>query len=210
MIQKFIFASIFMILISCSLSAQEMEDGIQGTQTDIQTLELMKFREYKHLYSLENYQGQPDDRYSLAWSGVASGFLPGLGQMISGQVGRGFAWFGGYMGCYIVSYSGFIIVLLNSVGCCPNPEYDNHRHDAGRGAVAAMGASMAVLGTAGAVAIHVFSILDAIKVAKIKNMHWQEVKGRTEVDMQMYPSVTYMNTFDGVKAAPGVTLAVRF
>lgn len=201
----FILSAILVILFSCNLFAQEKWSGTQASQFDVETLKLMKYREYKKLYDPYNYQRQFDDRYSPAGMGVASFFIPGLGQMISGEVGRGFAWFGGYMGGIVVAYSGLLIGLA-SIEDATYPGHTSYsRHAAGTA-----GTIMMVAGMTGAITVHILSIIDAVKVAKIKNMHYQEVMRRSAVDMQMYPSVTYMNTFDGVKASPGVTLAVRF
>ena len=203
--KNYILVSILVILFSCNLFAQEKWSGTQASQIDVETLKLMKYREYKKLYDSCNYQRQFDDRYAPAGLGVASFFIPGLGQMISGEVGRGFAWFGGYMGGIVVAYSGLLIGLASIEDATYPGLTSANRHAAGTA-----GTIMMVAGMTGAVTVQIFSIIDAVKVARIKNMHYQEVNRKRDIDMQMYPSVTYMNTYNGTKAAPGVTLAVRF
>ena len=45
-------------------------------------------------------------RFSPAWSEVASFIIPGLGQMMCEETGRGFAYPGGTVGCYIITGLG--------------------------------------------------------------------------------------------------------
>ena len=52
----------------------------------------MKYKELKKIYNYRMYVPTLYDRHSPAWSVVASFFIPGLGQMVNGSVGRGFAW----------------------------------------------------------------------------------------------------------------------
>ena len=48
----------------------------------------MRYKDYAKLYDPKDYVKRVDDRYSPVWGGVASAIIPGLGQMINGQVGR--------------------------------------------------------------------------------------------------------------------------
>lgn len=63
----------------------------------------MKYKQLKRIYNYKEYEKTLADRYSPVWSGVASFFIPGLGQMISGEVGRGFAYLGGHVGGMILA-----------------------------------------------------------------------------------------------------------
>lgn len=48
----------------------------------------MKYREYKDFYDARMYVPCPGDPYSRGWAGVASAFIPGLGECVDGEWGR--------------------------------------------------------------------------------------------------------------------------
>lgn len=87
----------------------------------------MKYKEYKDFYKARDYESQPGDKYSPALGGVLSWLIPGLGQMVNGEVGRGFKYFGGAIACSVamgvgsglmaadMNTSGAIIMLAGSV-----------------------------------------------------------------------------------------------
>jgi hypothetical protein len=55
----------------------------------------MKYKDLKDTYNPKEYVKSANDPYSPGWSGFASFVLPGLGQVISGETGRGIAFFAG-------------------------------------------------------------------------------------------------------------------
>ena len=55
----------------------------------------MKYREYKKIYSVRDYESAIHTRYSPFWSGTASFFITGLGQTCCGQFWRGLAFWSG-------------------------------------------------------------------------------------------------------------------
>ncbi|MBE6228795.1 MAG: hypothetical protein E7120_08005 [Bacteroidales bacterium] len=143
----------------------------------------MKYKELKKIYNYRMYVPTLYDRHSPAWSGVASFFIPGLGQMVNGSVGRGFAWLGGSVACSIAS------------GVAMEAGAD--------GLVLAIGA--------GALALNICSIVDAVRVAKVKNMYEADLRRQGYVyDVDLYPSVNYVRTGSGLKPTAGMTLALKF
>ena len=56
----------------------------------------MKYRDLKRIYNPRYYVKSSVDPYSKFWAGAASFVIPGLGQVICGETGRGVAVFGGY------------------------------------------------------------------------------------------------------------------
>lgn len=157
----------------------------------------MKYKELKHLYNFREYTPALADRYSPAWSGVASFFIPGLGQMICNEVGRGFAFLGGAIGgsilAPVVMLSG---ATVNSYGevVDVNP-----------------GAAIAGLAiSAGVAALDIIAIIDGIRVAKVKNMYEQDLRKAYSLEMNVYPSVNYAKIGNTCQPTAGITLAVRF
>ena len=145
---------------------------------------MMKYKEMAKVYDYRLYQKSLYDRYSPAGSGVASFFIPGLGQMICGEWGRGFAWLGGHVGCYMLT------------GISAIAESD----------------TLVLMSIAGLLAIDICSIVDGVRVAKVKNMYMEDLRksGYYGLDVDIYPSVNYVRTTSGVQPTAGMTLALRF
>ena len=145
---------------------------------------MMKYKEMAKIYDYRLYQKSLYDRYSPAGSGVASFFIPGLGQMICGEWGRGFAWLGGHVGCYMLT------------GISAIAESD----------------TLVLMSIAGLLAIDICAIVDAVRVAKVKNMYMEDLRksGYYGLDVDIYPSVNYVRTTSGVQPTAGMTLALRF
>lgn len=144
----------------------------------------MKYKEMAKVYDYRLYQKSLYDRYSPAGSGIASFFIPGLGQMICGEWGRGLAYLGGHVGC----------TILTSLSAIAESD------------------TLALMGLAGVLAIDICSIVDGVRVAKVKNMYMEELRksGYYGLDVDLYPSVNYVRTTSGVQPTAGMTLALRF
>ena len=145
---------------------------------------MMKYKEMANVYDFRLYQKSLYDRYSPAGSGIASFFIPGLGQMICGEWGRGFAWLGGHVGC----------TILTSLSAIAESD------------------TLVLMGLAGVLAIDICSIVDGVRVAKVKNMYMEDLRksGYYGLDVDLYPSVNYVRTTSGVQPTAGMTLALRF
>src|SRR5450759_4570003 len=68
----------------------------------------------KTKYNFRTYTYQVGDPYNTALAGIASLLIPGLGQMVSGEGGRGAAFLGGYVGCWVV-YGVGVGTMINAV-----------------------------------------------------------------------------------------------
>lgn len=150
----------------------------------------MSYRDYKDLYSPSSYVRLPGDPYIPALSGVCSWLIPGLGQMLCDEVGRGFAYLGGSAGCFLLMVSGAAI-SVESPG---------------------VGLTLVTASTFGMLAIDICSIVDAVRVAKIKNMYEQDLRRQTAsvLDVKLQPYVSTVST--GLSRTPvaGLSLAVAF
>lgn len=144
----------------------------------------MRYKEYNKLYDHHNYRPQPYDDYSPAWSGVASFIIPGLGQAICGEWGRGLAYFGSS-------------VLISSVG----------------GVVTALTYDYwpIFVTTAAVLTIDIMSIVDAVHVAKIKNMYYQDLRGQhANINFGFSPYLTYTNFTGTTNAVVGLSINLNF
>lgn len=148
----------------------------------------MKYSQLKKLYNYRDWTSMPGDKYSPIGAGLASLFIPGLGQITCGEVRRGLAWMGGACGCMFASILGYISAESN------NPA----------------GSFFGLAGALGGVTVYFWSIIDAQKVAIVKNMYFQDLKSQYSLDVELYPSVNCVQTATGIRPAAGLTLAVRF
>jgi hypothetical protein len=141
------------------------------------------YRTYKHL---------PGDRYDPAAACVMSILLPGTGQMVSGEIKRGAAFVGGSFGCYVIVVLGF----AGASGA--------RTDEAGTFFTGTM-----FLGIAGMAAVDIWSAIDAVRVAKVKNLALRD-KNKTSYNIQLQP---YINTacYNHTGSVPvGVSLKIKF
>ena len=80
--------------------------------------ERMTFREYKHFYDARDYVPDFNDPYNRGLAGLASAWLPGLGQVLDGEYLRGIGFFGATVGCFAIGCD------LVGYGCVS--EYDDN------------------------------------------------------------------------------------
>lgn len=150
----------------------------------------MRYKELKHLYNYKEYVPGLADRYRPGWTGVASFFIPGLGECINGEWGRGLGKFGGNLLLQIVATNA---IYANTYGDAPETA-----------------ASIALACYAGILAIDIWSIIDAVHIAKVKNMYEQDLKRLYSFDMKLSPSVNYIPNGNTLQPVAGMTLAFRF
>ena len=117
----------------------------------------MRYGVYKRFYDPKNYIPQPNDRYSPGWSGFASFVIPGLGQAIVGEWGRGAAFFLGNITLGSIMRGSISYDAQNRSVTYPNLFWYS---------------------LAANVALNIYSIFDAIHVAKVKNMYYQDLYGQ--------------------------------
>ncbi|MBR4818303.1 MAG: hypothetical protein IKZ72_06680 [Bacteroidales bacterium] len=172
----------------------------------------MKYRELKGIYNPKEYFKSSVDPYSRGWSGLASAVVPGLGQLVCGEAGRGIAVFAGDFAFGVAA------------GVCVNKFYDyvqrdangNIQRDADGNLVitdekAALKWGLGLIGVAAGNAVYwVWNICDAVKVAKVKNMYYQDLQGGRAIDIDLYPSVDFAMTSNGMTPVTGMTLSMKF
>ena len=171
-------------------SDNQQTNGYVPNTTEI-VVEGMKYNEYCKFYDTKNYQSQPTDPYSRGWAGVASALIPGLGQGVAGEWGRGALFFLGNLGIglltndqrYVDSYGYYTYTNLYWV----------------------------FLGAW--IAFDIWSICDAVHVAKVKNMYYQDIRGmRTaQLEYSVSPFVAVTPNFgNGSQPLAGLSLSLSF
>lgn len=150
----------------------------------------LKYRQLKTMYDHRYYVPDIMDKYTPGWIGVASFFIPGLGECICGEWGRGL----GKLGANVV------FATTGSV-CVARSYYDSNWE---------ADIIVAVICYAAVVGIDIWSIIDAVRISKVKNMYMQDLWKQYSLDIDLYPSINYAYIGNSVKPTAGLTLAVRF
>ena len=142
------------------------------------------YNDLKNSYNYQDYTSSSTDIYNPAVVGAAS-IIPGLGQFICGEFGRGFVFLGGTAACI-----GLGTMFIES-GKVYN--VDMTLHSVRPGAIA----GAAVMFT-GAAALEILSIINATRIAKVKDLYVRANGRDKKVELSAVPS------------AGGVTLALKF
>jgi hypothetical protein len=118
-----------------------------GSTIIIRKRNLSGYRDLKHIYSHKNYFPADDDKYDPSLAGVLS-LIPGLGLCYAGEPLRSLGYVGGMAGSFGVMALGFGMAW------------------GGAGA----GAALFIAGAGGVIIFYIASFIDAVKVAKVRNM----------------------------------------
>ncbi len=163
----------------------------------INTLSNAQYKIYKTKYDYRNYTYQLGDPYNPTIAGIASAIIPGLGQMVSGETGRGLAFLGGYYGVGLL----FLLPTFSEFGKENDPGSEI-LSDGTKETLVTIG----VLGMAG---IWLWSLMDAPRVAKVNNLAWRD-KNKSSLKLEIQPYFSNKDLSYNGKYSTGVTLKVRF
>jgi TM2 domain-containing membrane protein YozV len=175
---------------------------ILGISFITENLNAQRYSINKLKYDYHQYVPEMGDPYNPVVSGVCSLFVPGLGQIVSGEVGRGLVFLGGY---FVSMYMfGFGIAFSAS-----NYEYDSNTgiHSSTH---SPFGPILLGLGTAGLVGGTIWSIVDAVHVAKVNNMYIRSLRKTSSVHFEVAPYVTQLSINNQLITPVGMTMRVKF
>ncbi|MEI6752625.1 MAG: hypothetical protein WCK78_05595 [Paludibacter sp.] len=151
------------------------------------------------------YLPQFGDPYNPALSGACSFIMPGLGQMVCGEVGRGLAFLGGTYGSMMVGMIGFAMVTGSTV------QYDYYpgvyKRPNGMGLT---GVGLALVGFSAMTGIYIWSIVDAVKVAKVNNMYIQSLRKTSSINFEVEPYVSQISVNNKIETPIGLSLKISF
>ncbi len=176
-----------------------------GSAAFAQTVPAPKYSEIKGNYSVKNYVKSDVDPYQVFWIGLGSFAVPGSGQLIMRETKRGWMFLGGSMVIDMAASIAGTNQIMKSVQKVGDSYQvvDQNALKTGHTVIAV--AALAQVGLA------IWSCIDAVNVAKVKNMYYQDLAGKKHsVSTDLHPSVNYAYTGEGLKAAPGMTFSVQF
>ena len=127
-----------------------------------------QYRENKKKFDYKTYSYQAGDRYNPTLAGAASFLVPGLGQIIVGETGRGL----GFMGGYFLSY-GLILGAASNISqdVYNSSELTNNQ-------------TQAIVGLVGLLGTWIWSMGDAVRVAKVNNLAEREMNKKVSFSLQ--------------------------
>lgn len=163
--------------------------------TDNDVFPGMLYRDYKDFYNTRNYVRQPGDPYNPFWIGFGDFFIPGLGNAITGEWGRAAGFFLSNLGLGLLGLSQIEVVSTSS------GSYNEYS-----------GLYWVIM--AARIGLNVWSICDAVHVAKAKNMYNQDLRAqRASLDFKIEPFFAYSQTdisTNGFTPAAGLTMKLSF
>lgn len=157
-------------------------------QANAQVAPGMKYKEIKGMYDAKMYVPQSIDPYNKTFSSVVSFFVPGAAQLCMGEIGRGIAFvageavLAGIMRSAAQTFSESVITDANGNVTGYNDE-----------AKAKSSSTLLLCSVAGYIGVCIWSSCNASKMAKIKNMYYQDLYGRRaslDVNFEPYFALT--------------------
>lgn len=157
-----------------------------GMNTDAEIWEGMRYREYAPYYNHKYYVKQPGDPYSPVWCGIASAIIPGLGECIAGEWALGLGTVAANMGLWLAMNSSF------SSG----------------------NTTLGYIFYGCRLGLDIYSIFDAVIVAKIKNMYRQDINTqRYSFNLDVEPLLTCApaaGTANNMQPVAGLSVKLSF
>ncbi len=163
----------------------------------ISSLANAQYKINKSKYNYRIYSYEVGDPYSPVAAGITSLLIPGLGQALSGEPKRGLVFFGGFTACTIITSIG-LLRLVELIGSGISGEVPK-----------GSGLGMMAAGSVGMYTVDIWSIIDAVRVAKVNNLAFRD-KNKTSYIFQIHPFINtaYYNQYASIPI--GLTLKVRF
>lgn len=165
---------------------------------------VFSYRYCKGRYQTAGFRRSGLDPYDPFSAGVLSYLMPGLGQLYDGEVLRSAGFFFGTMCC--LSVGSVVLSSTHRYEERYDQQYGYYREDVGIGPVDATMGTVFILG---GVALWVWNIFDAVKVAKVKDLFFRDLAGRySAVDLSVRPSIGVVPTSG--RPTAGLSLQLHF
>ena len=172
-----------------------------------QQAEKVRYSEIKGNYNPKEYVRQATDPYHVGWYEATSFFIPGIGQLLSGETWRGLAFMGGeaiLLSIIRTSAENVVnVAITNESGFLTG--YTDPK--VGKRNMAVM---LTALGLD--LGLSIWSCIDARNVAKVKNMYYQDlINGKKPVELSFAPSVSFAPDPSGaLQPCAGVSMQLKF
>lgn len=142
----------------------------------------MRYKEIRHMYRLKDYVHYENAAYQPGLMGIASFLVPGLGACLADEWARGLPCFVG---------ASLLVGSANYMYVNGAPDY-------------------ALCAMAGGVAIWIWSIVDAVKISKVKNMYIHDYMKMYGANLTVLPSFSYAKLNNSIVPVAGLSLSLSF
>jgi hypothetical protein len=177
----------------------QYDDDVDYSASDDSMNERMVIPNYsmiKRDYNARLYVPQKNDPYSPTLAGLTSLFIPGLGHMLCGETERGLGFLGASLGSTVVMSLGISLMAK---------AYDGYEP------VLARGALLFLAGMISMCVVDILSIVDAVHVAKVKNMYYNDLTSTlSSMDVSLSPYIGQLSMNNRVVRPVGLSMTVRF
>ena len=166
----------------------------------------VSYKDLKTQYNYKNYVKSDVDPYSVGWISFESFVVPGMGQLMMRESGRGWAFLGASSVLSAINSS-----LADSIQELWPRDADGHyAKEPGENKDKIVGYLWGMLGVSMAeLGVCIWSSVDASRIAKVKNQYYQDNTAK-QVSASLYPSFDLVPSGTGTKAVTGMTFALTF
>ena len=165
----------------------------------------ISYNDLKNVYDPAEYVRQDGDPYQVFWIGLESLSVPGIGQLVMRETKRGWMFLGGSI--VLGACSSSLVDKIKSL-CVVDSEGNYTIPDANKDKIAGPIWGLVAVSIA-EVCLDVWSCVDAVKIAKVKNQYYQKNSGR-QISANLYPSVNLVQNGNGAVPTAGMTFALNF
>ena len=176
----------------------------------------IRYRDIRDHYNPREYVSEAGDPYIPVLSGLASFFLPGLGQCIDGEWGRGVGIVATNMALGVAEWfeaAAMWYSLADYQSYYKNGTYNNYYGYGRSNGMFAASLGAALLTLTAQTAFNIWNIVDAVDIAKVKNMYYHDsmYRRRASLDMNLTPQLAMVPSTGGsFQPAAGFSLKVSF
>ena len=169
-----------------------------------------RYKDIAPYYDSSYYVSRAGDPYVPVLSGLASWFIPGLGQFLDDEPGRGLGIIGANIGLVVLETVESSLIFYSAAEA--SSYYMKYGHSYGSDGLAAASLGALILTGAFHVGFNIWNIVDAVKVAEVKNMYYQDTRGRrASWDMHLQPNLAFAPAASGsVEPVAGLSLSLSF
>ena len=176
-----------------------------GFSANAQYADAPKYKELKEVYNFRVYHEHASDPYNAAMAGLFGFFVPGSPQLLMNEPIRGSIFFGGSAVCIYLAEDAAEelnkITAIDSSGKAYYTDLDK----ANKYTKVMLGALAVDLGIA------IWSCIDAKRVAKVKNMYYQDIMSqKAQVDVRVEPYLSYTPAAGDLKPTAGLSMKLSF
>ncbi len=193
----------------------------------------VRYRDIRGSYDPRDYVYDFYDKYDPTWCGLASFFIPGLGQCICDEWGRGLGIVAANAGFTLLEITEASVMFYSAAAGSAyyrdsrasavfdgrSSAFDSRssafdgRSSAFFNALMVSSAGAALLTLAGQAAFNIWNICDAVNVAKVKDLFYRDSApaSSSRLDMSFAPTLAVVPGADGSACpAPGIGVRVTF